>query len=62
MRARSMLHARSVGGGGGSDPGRREFEFARAGCVSVQGYLAHEKTLSPQGPPQDYRQRSTLGS
>ena len=50
------------GGRGGADPGQSEVEFARAGCVRVQGYLAHKTTLAPQGPPQDPRQRPTLGS
>ena len=30
--------------------------------VSIQGYLAHEKTLTPLDPPQDPRHRPTVGS
>jgi hypothetical protein len=28
----------------------------------VQGYLAHKKTSTPLGPPQDPRHRPSLGS
>jgi len=44
-------------GGGGSDPGQREFEFARAGCVGVQGYLAHKTTT----PPKDHHRTLDRG-
>ena len=30
--------------------------------VSLQGYLAHEKTLTPLGPPYDPRYSPTVGS
>ena len=30
--------------------------------LGVQGYLAHKKTPTPLGPPQDPRQRPTEGS
>ena len=32
------------------------------GAVSAQGYLAHTKTPTPLGPPQDPRHRPTVGS
>jgi hypothetical protein len=28
----------------------------------VQGYLAHKKTPTPMGPPQDIRHKPTVGS
>jgi len=45
----------------GSDSTYQELGPRRgAGCI--QGYLAHKKTPTPLGPPQDPRHRPTVGS
>ena len=40
----------------------REMLFGGLGVTGIQGYLAHKKTPTPLGPPQDPRHRPTLGS
>jgi hypothetical protein len=36
--------------------------FLMSEVTPVQGYLAHEKTPTPLGPPEDPRHRPTVGS
>ena len=62
------------GGGGGGDacatpraiPGNVAWKASVVGgnrsLKNVQGYLAHKKTPTPLGPPQDPRHRPTVGS
>jgi len=40
----------------------RSFPRGTHGPVHVEGYLAHEKSPTPLGHPQDPRHRSTVGS
>ena len=40
----------------------REMLFGGLGFTGIQGYLAHKKTPTPLGPPQDPRHRPTVGS
>ena len=37
-------------------------EKRHEGTELVQGYLAHKETPAPLGPPEDPRQRPTVGS
>ena len=46
----------------GDSLGRHESCKIEIHCFHVQGYLAHKKTPTHLGPPQDPRQRSTVGS